>query len=213
MKRLYTFSTISILMIVFSSLIKLKGEHSDTIFTSYSEASAQVKLNHTESLKKEPTRVEKIDLHNKSSKFFYQAKTGECINAKGEKGFNQIRLSYLFDGLDETQLSSTNYQPKRAYENKDAECTDFSNFDFNRIIKLSYVRLNEWNFKGSKLDGAAFAFAKMVNADLRGAKLSGISIGYTYISGQVDRFTEYPKICVLRRLGREQVTQHIKCEL
>ena len=213
MKRFYTLSTIGIVIIVFSSLIKLEGVHSDSIFTYNSEASAQAKLNHIESLKKEPTKVEKVDVQTKSSKFFYQAKTGECINAKGEKGFNQIHLSSLFDGLDKAQLSSPNYQPKQVYENKDAECTDFSNFDFNHIIKLSYVRLDKWNFKGSNLDGAAFAFAKMIDADLRGAKLSGISIGYTYISGQVDRFTEYPKVCVLRQLSRGQITQFIKCEL
>ena len=181
MKRFYTLSTIGIVIIVFSSLIKLKGEHSDSIFIYYSEASAQAKLNHTENLKKGITKVEKVDLQNKSSRFFYQVKTGECINAKGEKGFNQIHLSSLFDGLDEKQLSSPNYKPKQVYENKDAECTDFSNFDFNRIIKLSYVRLDQWNFKGSKLDGAAFAFAKMIDADLREEARGIIPLGGLYL--------------------------------
>ena len=49
--------------------------------------------------------------------------------------------------------------------------------------------------------------------DLRGARLSGISIGYTYISGKIDQFTEYPKVCVLHRIGRADDSQKISCEL
>ena len=145
-------------------------------------------------------------------KYFYQVESGECININGEKGFNAVELGALFDGVDESQLSSAKYQPKQVYRNKNAECVDFSNFDFNRIIKLSYVRLEKWNFRGAKLEGAAFAFAKMIDADLRGAKLSTISIGYTYISGKIDKFTEYPKICTVQRLGRDNPSQRIRCE-
>ena len=167
-----------------------------------SPVSAQDQLNKSSLVKEMP-----------ESKYFYQVKSGECINAKGEKGYNTIELDILFDGVDESQLSSPKYQPKQAYKNKNAECVDFSNFDFNRIIKLSYVRLEKWNFRGAKLDGAAFAFAKMIDADLRGARLSGISIGYTYISGKIDQFTEYPKVCVLHRIGRADDSQKISCEL
>ena len=217
MKRLYTLGTICLVLIVLSSVLKFKKVNDSDTFAPYtlyhSEASAQAKTNKVVNPKKAPIENEKVGLEKKTSRFFYQAKTGECVNAKGDRGFNKINLSTLFDGLNENELSSPNYQPKQVYENKDAECTDFSKFDFNRIIKLSYVRLTKWNFKGSKLDGAAFAFAKMIDADLQGAKLKDISIGYTYISGQIDRFTEYPDVCILKRFGREQFTQHIRCEL
>lgn len=180
---------------------------------SVSLVAAQEQSKGQESLNNKKDKGSPSKQKRATSKFIYQADSGECLDSKGEKGFNIIDLKYLFDGLHESDLSSPNYQPKPVYLNKNAECTDFSNFDFNRIIKLSYVRLEKWNLKGSKLDGAAFAFAKMLDADLQGAKLSSISIGYTSITGKVDRFTEYPKVCTLERKTRLSTDSYIKCEL
>ena len=152
--------------------------------------------------------------HTKSNGLYhYQASTGECVNLEGERGYNPVQINVLFDGLTEEILRSEKYQPKQVYLNKNAECVDFTNFDFNRIIKLSYVRLENWNLKGAILKNAAFTFAKMIKADLRGTKLTDISIGYTYISGSIDKFTKYPKFCLPQRPSRHETTKRIVCEL
>ena len=144
------------------------------------------------------------------ARFHYQLDTGHCVDAQGHRGHNPIDIHYLFDGVDETQLKDPEYRPKFAYTDKNAECVDFSNFDFNRIIKLSYSRLKNWNLRGARLDDANFSFARMSNADFRGAQLQKISIGYTHLDGRIDRFTRYPKICRVQRATGESPSAGIK---
>ena len=149
-------------------------------------------------------------------RFHYQYETGHCIDAQGLRGHNPIDIHYLFDGVDETQLKDPEYIPKRAYKDKQAECVDFSNFDFNRIIKFSYSRLKNWNLRGALLDGANFAFARMSNADFRGAQLQKLSIGYTHLDGRIDQFTRYPDICNVQRITTKSPpaqVQSIRCDL
>ena len=80
------------------------------------------------------------------------------------------------------------------------------------LLKLDYVELRNWNLKGALLNHAAFAFAEMSQADLRGAKLQKISIGYTSIQGLIDAFTEYPNFCKVQR-NLNDASQQIICSM
>ena len=145
--------------------------------------------------------------------FRYDPKRGVCLNAKGERGHNQIDIKYLFDGLTDAALKAPHYQPKRVYRDKLAECVDFSGFDFNRIIKFSYVTFEGWNLRGAVLSGAAFSFADMTKVDLSGADLRGISIGYTHIDGRADRFTRHSAECSVTPEPGQREHLRVTCDL
>ena len=150
---------------------------------------------------------------NQSNIYQYDSKTGRCMNHLGQEGWNKINLATLFDGINERLLADPTFQPKHRYRNINAECVDFRGFDFNRVIKLSYVTLEKWNLQGANLDHASFTFAHMINSDLRGARLSKISMGYANIDGVVDPFTQYPDFCKRMYHRSDPHVGRINCEL
>jgi hypothetical protein len=118
-----------------------------------------------------------------ASKFRYDAATGRCVDAAGNAGLNAADPAALFVKKDE----ATN-----AYSNGDAECVDFSSFDFNEHIGMGYPNLVKWNFRGAKFEKTKFLFANMVGADFAGADLRGLSIGYANVEGRGDANTQGP---------------------
>lgn len=113
--------------------------------------------------------------------FRYDAATGTCQGPVGESGYNAPDPEALFAVHD----PSTN-----RYDGGNAECVDFSSFDFSAHIGLSYPRLDGWSFKGARFDKARLFFVNVSNADFAGADLRGLKYGYTTIEGQGDSFTQ-----------------------
>ena len=99
----------------------------------------------------------------------YDSVSGKCRDADG----NNVHLRKT----TEAELLKT----------QNAECADL------RGIRLLNVMNGEnWNFKGSSLNGSYLSFAYFRESDFRGANLAGIEGGYITLRGVVDRFTKVP---------------------
>ena len=122
-------------------------------------------------------------------RFHYDASSGKCIDEAGSSGLNPLDPGPLFAHYD--KVANT-------YSNGDAECVDFSKFDFNKRIGMGYPKLVKWSFRGALLTGARFMFANMVDADFSGADLRQFAIGYTDIEGRGDAHTQAHKACEVR---------------
>ena len=111
----------------------------------------------------------------------YQARTGKCLNCRGEEGLNEY---------DESYIEST----------KDAECFDLRGREL--ILLHSEVdepwsfgnnTLDGYNFRGANLDTATLFFNNIHHADFRGANLFRLRYGYAFIDGSIDQFTRLPE--------------------
>ena len=113
--------------------------------------------------------------------FRYDAATGKCLNSAGQSGHNPAVPETLFAHHD----TATN-----SYKNGDAECVDFTAFNFNTTIGMSYPVLDHWNFRGAVFSKARFFFANMQDADVSGADLREIKYGYATLTGKGDAHTQ-----------------------
>ena len=120
-----------------------------------------------------------------SQKFHYNLLTGQCENKSGKVGYNRLNAQVLFSDVELIDGND-------AIVKKNAECVDFSNFDFNDIIPLNYTRLIAWNFKGANLSGASFHFGKILYPSFEGTKIAKFSFGYLDIlDASYDMHTDY----------------------
>ena len=114
------------------------------------------------------------------SRFYYNFTTGKCVNGEGKEGYNPI---------DTVQ----------AQETRNCECMDLSNHDLYWLLKganlahsKSYSKLQDYNFRGAKMDSSSLLFNSIIEADLRGAKMKYLAYGYAKITGLIDQYTELP---------------------
>src|SRR3989344_1398055 len=126
------------------------------------------------------------------NKFHYNETSGKCTNNDGVEGYNPVNTVNLFEkehliGFDSLELRKSS---RKEYVNKNAECVDFHNFNFDIYIGLGYSILKNWNLRGANLNGARFHFNHIVNADLRGTQLDTFLFGYAHICGFADSFTQ-----------------------
>lgn len=112
--------------------------------------------------------------------FVYDPATGLCRNADGETGLNAPMPADLFAGHD----PATN-----TYTGGNAECVDFSEFNFADHIGMGYPVLDQWNFRGARFAKARIFFANVTNGDFAGADLRELKYGYATITGQGDAHT------------------------
>lgn len=120
--------------------------------------------------------------------YHYDAASGRCLDSDGDAGYNMVDRLALFtpdQGSTESQLRLSA---------RDAECVDFTNFDFAAHIGMNYALLSGWNLRGAVLDGARFYFANIAGAALEGAKFSSLTYGYAEIEGTIDEHTEVSKL-------------------
>lgn len=111
----------------------------------------------------------------------YDPALGKCQNVGGQAGLNLPDPATLFAQHD----AVTN-----TYTGADAECVDFTDFDFGAHVGLAYPVLDQWNFRGAKLERAKISFANVSNADFAGTDLRALKYGYATIQGQGDSFTQ-----------------------
>jgi hypothetical protein len=116
-----------------------------------------------------------------TSAFHYDPATGTCKNTEGAPGLNPADPAALFVNKNE----ETN-----TYTGGDAECVDFTGFNFQDHIGLGYPMLAQWNFRGAKFETARFFFANVSESDFSGADLRGLKYGYATLSGVGDAFTQ-----------------------
>lgn len=112
--------------------------------------------------------------------FQYDSETGKCRDSRGQVGMNAPDPASLFANKDE----ETN-----TYTGGNAECVDFSSFNFQDHIGLGYPVLDQWNFRGAKFAKARFFFANVSNGDFAGADLRELKYGYATLEGLGDAFT------------------------
>lgn len=112
--------------------------------------------------------------------FQYDSETGKCRDSRGQVGMNAPDPATLFATKDE----ETN-----TYTGGNAECVDFSSFQFQDHIGLEYPVLDQWNFRGAKFAKAKVSFANFTNGDFAGADLRELKYGYATIQGQGDAYT------------------------
>ena len=124
----------------------------------------------------------------------YDASTGTCHDAAGIRGYNVVDLDELFTSRE----GAPGEFPARS-----AECVDFSGVTFGDYIGLEYPIVKNWNFAGANFTRAVVSFVKIVDADLRGVDLTGLTLSYGFISGTVDEHTRALGVC---RLDRMRVT-------
>lgn len=105
--------------------------------------------------------------------FRYDTATGSCKNAAGTAGNNAYPLELV-------------------RETKQGECVVFAKGDLNSG-DLGYPDLSGWLLAGADLSRAGIHFANLLDADLRGANMSGFSFGYAKVVGQVDEHTKAPQ--------------------
>lgn len=121
-----------------------------------------------------------------TGRFHYDATTGKCTDGAAAAGLNPVDAATLFPDAG---------RGRNTFANGNAECVDFTDFDFNKYMNLSYSVLSRWNLRGAKLTRAKFLFAKMEGVDLAGTDLSELDWGYTTIEGAGDKFTRLPEGC------------------
>jgi uncharacterized protein YjbI with pentapeptide repeats len=116
-----------------------------------------------------------------NAQFYYDESTGKCmqLNSKIE-GFNIPNPKVLFANLN---------TDKSSYGPTNAECINFSGFNFDELKTPSVTSFVKWNFKGSTFAGSSLHFAKISDANLRGADLRNFNSGYLEIHGQGDQYT------------------------
>ena len=113
--------------------------------------------------------------------FSYDEDSGQCRNSLGEVGFNQVDLVKI-------RVS------------KDCECMKFSKIQVLDVMgdtiqiprRFAYLKIENYNFKGSVLDSCNLYFNNLVAADLRGTDLSTLQYGYALVTGRIDDFTKLP---------------------
>jgi len=117
--------------------------------------------------------------------YTYNAENGKCENCEGTIGFN------VFD-----------IETVRATRN--AECLDLLGQKLVFLLDTSQIEnfqelgdnvLEEYNFKGSKLDSCELFFNYIRSADFSGTDLSTLQFGYAIIEGRVDEYTLTPFGC------------------
>lgn len=127
-------------------------------------------------------------------KFRYDSNSGKCLNSQGKTGYNLPNPEALFSNPERYNY----YDPtnrKLTYPDRDAECVNFENFDFNIYIGLQYNVLERWNLRGANLSNSKFFFANLEYSDLSGADLENFDFGYSIILGAViDAHTKVPQI-------------------
>lgn len=124
-------------------------------------------------------------------RFHYNEKTGRCVDANAVEGFNPVHIEHYFASPVPCRDSEYLYT-KTCYLKGQAECVDFTGFDFAPLIDTSYRSMKNWNFRGAKLSGATMALSAVIDSDISGADISRFITGYIYLRGTVDRFTKMP---------------------
>lgn len=118
--------------------------------------------------------------------YTYNTENGQCENCEGTVGFN------VFD-IEAVRTA------------KNAECLDLSGQKLVFLLDTSMIEnfqefgdntLEDYNFKGSKLDSCELFFNNIRNADFAGADLSTLEFGYAIIEGYVDEYTVIPAGCL-----------------
>ena len=109
--------------------------------------------------------------------FFYNTATGKCENYRGEQGYNKFDLEKA--------------------RTKDCECMDLSHqqlfaLDTSHVFSCLSWSLDNFNFRGARLDSAWFFSGTILNADLRGADISTFQYNFSSVTGYVDQFTRLP---------------------
>lgn len=104
--------------------------------------------------------------------FRYDAATGNCHDSTGKNGHNAIPLPMM-------------------RESKQAECTAPASVTLNED-DLGYPTLDGWRAAGADFSGSRLSFARLTNADLRGANLATLTYGYATITGTTDAHTLPP---------------------
>ncbi len=117
--------------------------------------------------------------------YTYNAESGQCENCEGTVGFN------MFD-IEAVRTT------------RNAECLDLSGQKLVFLLDTSMIEnfqefgdnvLEEYNFKGSKLDSCELFFNNIRNADFSGTDLSTLQFGYAIVEGLVDEYTIIPNGC------------------
>lgn len=120
-----------------------------------------------------------------ANKYHYDSEKGKCVDDSGIDGLNSADPDRLFKDKKEGNT----------YPDVNAECTDFQGFDFNYFISFGDPHLVRWNIKGSNFRGAKMHFASIINSSFEGASLSEFVIGYSTLTGTVDKNTKLPPGC------------------
>ena len=124
-------------------------------------------------------------------RFRYNEVTGRCADETGRRGLNPPDVERFF--VKEVPFKDSSYLFARSsFPDGDAECMDFSNFDFTTRMGTRYAALTHWNFRGAKLSGAQFALSAVIDSDLSGADISEFVTGYIYIRATIDAFSRLP---------------------
>jgi len=119
------------------------------------------------------------------SVYTYNPENGKCENCEGTVGLNAFDI-----------------QSVRATRN--AECLDLSGQNLVFLLdtsmienfqELGYNELQQYNFKGSKLDSSQLFFNFILESDFAGTDLSGLEFGYAILEGHVDEYTIIPDVC------------------
>jgi hypothetical protein len=133
-------------------------------------------------------------------RFKYQPKTGQCLDSKGQPGFNSVADTDLMRAADEITVNGDGSLYMILFKNRNGECADLRNIDFDSHLrrpeyKVNYMTFANWNLKGARLNGATIAWS---NGDLslQGADVTGIKGGYVIIDATFDRFTKGLGTCV-----------------
>jgi hypothetical protein len=120
-----------------------------------------------------------------SPTYTYDTSSGECRDADGEQGLNEVGLITV-------------------RETGRGECADLEGRYLNQD-DLGYPVLEGWDLRGANLREGELRFADLVDADLRGADLTGFSYGYATIEGSVDTHSVLPESGNCER-SDEQIT-------
>lgn len=126
--------------------------------------------------------------------FKYDASKGYCVDANGKIGLSKVDLKALLK-LD---ASSTSARPR--ISKVQAECADLAKLDLDMQVntvsdRKNYVQMIDWNLRGANLNGANLSFGVLTNADLSGAQFDKAKLGYSNVSGKVDKATKVHSSC------------------
>lgn len=123
-----------------------------------------------------------------ANEFRYKLATGKCQNQQGVIGMNPLDTNRLF-------VLSNNSQ-KQQFNPANAECVDFSNFDFESFIGHQYAYLSNWNFRGANLSNANLGLMVIENSDFSGTQFSNATFAYTAIRDcHIDKYTKLHASC------------------
>jgi len=103
--------------------------------------------------------------------FAYQTASGLCLNNLGQEGLNVFNSQVIFAGIDSKQRN-------QRIPARQVQCTDFRSVTFHSYLGVNYALLEQWDFRGSRFDGATLKFNFIRGGLFAGSNVETLEIGY-----------------------------------